>query len=58
MKNLRKLSNRELKSIQGGIQGCYYLANGTYFCPCRPGYFRCVPTDASEVCKPNGTLCI
>lgn len=29
MKNLRKLSKHELKSVLGGIEKCYYLQNGT-----------------------------
>jgi len=28
MKNLRKLTNKELKSVNGGIQDCYYLIDG------------------------------
>ncbi|MCS3868266.1 hypothetical protein J3D55_001182 [Chryseobacterium ginsenosidimutans] len=53
MKNLKKLSKSELKSIQGAAQACYYLANGTLYCPCKPGYYKC--PDGS--CRQNQNLC-
>lgn len=52
MKNLRKLSKKELKSVNGGAQTCYYLANGTKVCPCPAGEKWC-----PDGCKPTNTLC-
>lgn len=34
MKNLKKLSKKELRTIQGAIEKCYYLVDGTRVCPC------------------------
>ena len=50
MKNLRKLTNKELKSVNGGIQDCYYLIDGTKVCPCNPHTQyncngKCVPIE-------------
>lgn len=52
MKNLKKLSHKELKSINGGAQGCYYTLEGL-ICPCKPGYKKC-PNGS---CIPNNQLC-
>ncbi|WP_409017723.1 bacteriocin-like protein [Chryseobacterium sp. 2987] len=51
MKNLRKLSKGELKTIQGGIQSCEPWMT---VCPCRPGFHRCEPKGA---CIPATTMC-
>jgi len=51
MKNLRKLSKGELKTIQGGIQSCEPWMT---ICPCRPGFHRCEPKGA---CIPATTMC-
>jgi len=53
MKNLKKLSNRELKAIQGGIDKCHYLANGTWYCPCNiHTHYNC-----NGVCVPLTQAC-
>ncbi|WEK69462.1 MAG: bacteriocin [Candidatus Chryseobacterium colombiense] len=52
MKNLRKLSKKELKSVNGGAQTCYYLANGTKVCPCPAGEKWC-----PDGCRPTNTFC-
>ncbi|SHF59876.1 bacteriocin-type signal sequence-containing protein [Chryseobacterium arachidis] len=53
MKNLRKLTKKELKSVNGGIQGCYYLIDGTKVCPCNPHTHR----DCYGKCIPIGQMC-
>lgn len=53
MKNLKKLSNKELKTIQGAIEKCYFLANGTWFCPCNVH----TQYNCNGVCVPLGQLC-
>ncbi|GEN77806.1 bacteriocin-like protein [Chryseobacterium hagamense] len=51
MKNLRKLSKQELRSVNGGIEKCYYdPSTNTWICPCNPHTTyncngRCVPLD-------------
>lgn len=53
MKNLKKLSNRELKTIQGAIEKCYYLVDGTRVCPCNiHTHYNCFGK-----CIPIGQAC-
>jgi len=58
MKNLRKLSTRELKSVKGGIPGCYYdVVLNQMVCPCNPHLYyncngKCVPLD--QACPTPG----
>lgn len=53
MKNFKKLSKRELKSIQGAIEKCYYLFDGTRVCPCNPH----TTYNCNGVCIPLGQAC-
>ena len=53
MKNLKKIARKDLKKVKGGAQGCYYLANGTLYCPCASGFRRC----PDGTCVPNNQLC-
>ncbi|MDF2551642.1 MAG: hypothetical protein K0R36_3151 [Chryseobacterium sp.] len=56
MKNLKKLSRQELKSVNGGIAGCTTNITGTKpaeNCPCNPHtHFNC-----NGVCKLIGEVC-
>lgn len=56
MKNLKKLSRQELKSVNGGIAGCTTNITGTKpaeNCPCNPHtHFNC-----NGVCKLIGEIC-
>lgn len=49
MKNLRKLSKRELKSVNGGIPVCIQ--------DCLVGYTKCCTPGREYYCTPNGTKC-
>ncbi len=50
MKNLRKLSKKELKSVNGGIQACnQYCPTGTYKC--------CIPRE-TYYCALDGSPCV
>lgn len=55
MKNLKKLSRQELKSVNGGILSCNQATIPGVpkpECPCRPGYRRC-----NGVCILNTQIC-
>lgn len=56
MKNLKKLSRVELRSLNGGIFNCagQQTIPGVPKpeCPCRPGYHRC-----NGVCISNTQIC-
>ncbi|WP_346984182.1 hypothetical protein [Chryseobacterium sp. POE27] len=58
MKNLRKLSKRELKSVSGGIPSCYFdIVLNQMVCPCNPHLYyncngKCVPLD--QACATPG----
>ena len=54
MKNLKKISKHDLKSISGGIEPCYYLADGTKICPCN--YHT--QYDCNGVCIPKAQVCL
>ncbi|WP_432763161.1 bacteriocin-like protein [Chryseobacterium muglaense] len=49
MKNLKKISRKELKSISGGIQTCDPI--------CMTGYYRCCIPRQAYYCAPNGSQC-
>ncbi|WP_425550366.1 bacteriocin-like protein [Chryseobacterium ginsengisoli] len=56
MKNLKKLSRQELKSVNGGAINCgdFQTIPGVPRpeCPCKPGYQKC-----KGACIPNDQLC-
>ena len=56
MRNLKKISRENLKSVNGGIAGCTINITGatpSKNCPCNPHtHFNC-----SGVCKPIGEMC-
>lgn len=49
MKNLRKLSKHELKSVLGGIETCDQN--------CITGYYKCCIPRQKYYCLPLGTKC-
>ena len=49
MKNLKKISRKELKSISGGIEVC--IQN------CMVGYYKCCIPPQRYYCTPNGSQC-
>lgn len=49
MKNLKKISRQELKSVNGGIQVCNQI--------CLTGYYRCCIPRQAYYCAPNGSQC-
>lgn len=49
MKNLRKLSKKELKSVNGGIQTCDQN--------CIVGYYKCCIPRQAYYCTPVGSPC-
>lgn len=49
MKNLKKISRQELKSISGGIEVC--IQN------CMIGYYKCCIPRQRYYCTPNGSPC-
>lgn len=56
MKNLKKLSRQELKSVNGGIGGCTYNQEGVpspKTCPCNPHTHR----ECHGVCVPLNQEC-
>ncbi|GAA5094824.1 hypothetical protein GCM10023210_26810 [Chryseobacterium ginsengisoli] len=56
MKNLRKLSKQELKSVNGGIVNCPNISMYGYptpKCPCNPH----TQIECNGQCVPKGQLC-
>lgn len=56
MKNLKKLSRQNLKSVSGGIASCTDNVVGAPVaqnCPCPKGYYRC----PNNVCVQIGQSC-
>lgn len=56
MKNLKKLSRQELRSVNGGIAICTDNVVGAPVaqnCPCPKGYYKC----PSQVCVLIGQNC-
>jgi hypothetical protein len=49
MKNLKTLSRKELKNLNGGIQTCDQI--------CMTGYFRCCIPRQAYYCAPIGSKC-
>lgn len=49
MKNLKKISRHELKSVNGGIELC--VQN------CMVGYHKCCIPRQPHYCAPIGTIC-
>ncbi|RZJ48983.1 MAG: hypothetical protein EOO44_19160 [Flavobacterium sp.] len=49
MKNLKKLSRSELRSLNGGIQTCYQ--------DCPVGYHKCCIPRQAYYCAPAGSKC-
>ncbi|WP_449384748.1 bacteriocin-like protein [Chryseobacterium luteum] len=49
MKNLKTLSRKELKNLNGGIQTCDQI--------CMTGYFRCCIPRQAYYCAPIGSRC-
>ena len=55
MKNLKKMSRNELKSLKGGAIGCTDNVIGAPYpktCPCPKGTIRC-----GEFCIEQGQIC-